>query len=150
MRDKERFCELLTVVGDVALEYGGKAVIEPLNRKETTLINTVAESVALCRKIGHPGIGTLADFYHVYMNEEPIGAELPEAKPFLWHTHLARPNPDRNAPTAADAGAVGQYAKALSDIGYRGRMSLECAWRPDFETAILAAKPVADLFKNRK
>lgn len=128
---EERFSGILRIIGDCAAAVGMKAVIEPLNRTECNFINTVSEAVALCRKTGHASVGVLVDFYHFYVNGETVG-ELDAAADLLWHAHLARPNPDRGAPTAEDAASVAPFAAALRRIGYTGRLSLECSWPTGF------------------
>ena len=144
---ENRFAEILAIAGDAASEVGMRVVIEPLSRRDCNFINTLPESLAMCRRVNHPAVGTLLDFFHFYANGETLD-ELDEAGPYLWHTHLARPRPDRNAPGPEDILAITPYAQALKRIGYSGRMSLECIWQPDFRTALSKAYPVMDLFRT--
>lgn len=66
----------------------------------------------------------------------------------LIHTHIARPNEDRNIPTIADIEGCRPWAEALKKCNYKGRMSLEGGMKPDFETALLDIQPVLELFKS--
>ena len=41
-----------------------------------------------------------------------------------------------------------KYAAKLIEIGYQGRLTLECNWRPDHETHIKEAVEVFNLFRK--
>lgn len=143
----ERFAQILRICGDAAARHGMRVVIEPLRRAECNFINTLSESVALCRRVDHPAVGTLLDFFHFYDNGEPL-SDVPDAAAFLWHTHLARPNPDRNAPGEEDIPLMRPWADALRNVNYAGRMSLECTWKPGFTETVTTAFPVMDMFRS--
>ena len=142
----ERFARVLTICGDAAQRHGMRVVIEPLRRSECNFINTLRESLALCEQVNHPAVGTLLDFFHFYDNGESV-ADIADSGKYLWHTHIARPNPDRNAPGAEDTEAMRAWVEALKGIGYHARMSLECIWKPDFTKAVNDACPVMDIFR---
>ena len=136
----------LRVCGDAAEKYGMMVAVEPLRPQETNVVNTVEEAVALCKLAAHPAVKCLADFFHVYMSGEAL-SHVTEAGDMLIHTHLARPQPDRNIPTAEDMEDCRKMAEALKACSYDGRMSLEGAYVPDLETAIRDVWPVLELFK---
>lgn len=144
----ERFVEILRLCGDVAAAHGMKLAIEPLNYREDTLINTVEDALDACRRAAHPAVGVLIDFYHFRENGEDIAtlSTLPELSRYLFHVHLTRPDSDRGAPTVADMAAMRPWLEALRQLGYQGRVSLECIYRPDFETAIRNAYPALQEF----
>jgi sugar phosphate isomerase/epimerase len=49
--------------------------LEPLNRYENHMINTLAQAAALCAEIGSPWFGIAADTYHMNIEEaDPIKA----------------------------------------------------------------------------
>ena len=49
--------------------------LEPLNRYENHMINTLADAAALCEKIGSPHFGVAADTYHMNIEEaDPLKA----------------------------------------------------------------------------
>ena len=118
-----------------ALEWCAKAlegstamlVIEPLNRKESNLVNSVADGARLAQRLNHPKVRGLADFYHMDEENEPLET-LRTHGPWLGHIHLAdtqRLNP-----------GTGQYDYAtffghLKAVGYRGRLSAECGVQGD-------------------
>lgn len=53
---------MLGTLGDVAAKYGITVVVEPLQTKETNLINTVAEGIEIVKKVDRPNVKCLADF----------------------------------------------------------------------------------------
>ena len=129
---KDRFARALELIADVAKEHHMKIVIEPLNRKETDLVNTLADAAEMCARIGRPDIGALVDLYHFYRNGEDI-TDIQTYGEYILHTHIARRNDDRGAP-CLENGAEGakEFLAALERIGYRGRISLESSSKFDF------------------
>lgn len=142
-----QFAKILNICGDIAGNYGMQIAIEPLRTEETNFINTVAQGIEMCTAAGNPHVKCLADFYHVYMNNEPLDT-IENAAGMLIHTHIARPDPDRNIPSPADLDGCRPWAQALKKNGYNGRMSLEGFYKPDFETALRAARPVLEMFRE--
>jgi sugar phosphate isomerase/epimerase len=116
--------QFLDSAAGVAAETGLTIAIEPLNRKESNIINSVAEAVELARQVNRPEIRVLADFYHMAEEEEPL-EHLVKYKDWLAHVHVA--DTGRLAP------GTGQYpyerfASQLAQAGYEGRVSIECRW----------------------
>ena len=121
-----QYVELLKRMGPIAAEYGITVVIEPLNKKECNLVNTVRKGTEIARAVNHPNICVLADIYHMAMEEE--GAEsIVEAGPLLRHVHLAEKE-GRARPGTAPYDFVPYFA-ALKKIGYTGGISFECRWK---------------------
>ena len=144
---ENQFIEVLKICGDIAGSYGLDIAIEPLSKKETNLINTVAQGIEFCERVKHEHVKCLADFYHVFTNNETLDA-IENSNGMLIHTHLARPNADRNMPTIADIDGCRPWAQALKKCNYKGRMSLEGGMKPDFETALRDIQPVLELFRD--
>jgi sugar phosphate isomerase/epimerase len=142
---EEQFCRVLTVCGDVALKHGMRIAIEPLRACECNYINLVSEGAALCRRVNHPAVKLLVDFFHFWCGDEPL-SHLYEAADVLIHAHLARPNLDRKMPMPEDRETVASWAKALRDIGYTGRLSLEGSHGDDFDESIRRTREYLNLF----
>lgn len=117
--------ELLTAVAPVAQESGVAIVIEPLNPGETFYINTVREGAEICRKVGHPNICVLADFFHMYKVGEGPDAII-DAAEMLRHCHIAEG--EHRTPPGVEGDDFTPYFEALKSIGYKGAISLECDW----------------------
>jgi len=138
----EQLAEFCRLAGDVCAENGVRVAIEPLNRKECNIINSVKEGVALAEMASHPSVGVLADWYHVAAENEGTGGILC-AGARLWHCHIAKPG-GREYPAGKD-GAAASYAEffgALRAIGYGGRISVEGRGEPeaDGKAALMAMR----------
>lgn len=136
---EESFCRALRTVSDVAVGFGIKIAIEPLS--DNNFIKTLADAAKICEAVGRENVGCTVDLFHFYKNGEDM-ADIAKYGKYIIHTHIARMNDDRGAPAAEDEGDVQTFLSALKGIGYCGRMSLECSYHPDFETAV---KNYADL-----
>ena len=139
---KESFCRALEVISDVAVGFGIKIAIEPLS--DDNFIKTLADGAAICEAVGRENVGCIVDLFHFYKNGEDM-ADIAKYGKYILHTHIARMNDDRGAPSTEDEGDVRAFFSALEGIGYCGRMSLECSYRPDFETAV---KNYVDLLRS--
>ena len=106
-------------------------VIEPLNKKETNVINTVAEGLEIADRLRLPHVKVLADCYHMHLEKEPYDVFRRAAKQ-LAHVHIA--DGDRTYPGHSDKGGVdfGALFGALKAVGYDGLVSTE-ARSDDFE-----------------
>ena len=143
---EDRFSAILKLCGDVAEQYGMVIAIEPLAANECNYINTVAEGMELCRKVGHSAVKCLADYYHMFCSGEDFSAII-EGQGLLAHVHLARRNEDRYIPKETDLADCALLAAALKAGGYDARISLEGRFRPDLETALREVQVVLDLFR---
>ena len=123
------FTSLCPVGGRVCDPFSGSGttlVIEPLNRKESNLCNSVADGVRLARQLNRPEVRGLADLYHMDEEHEPLSA-LSQQGGWLAHIHLAdtgRMNPG----TGPGVGAY-HYPQAFAQLkaaAYAGLMSCEC------------------------
>lgn len=142
-----QFARVVAFCADIAKEFDINVVVEPLNARETNLINTVADGLELCKRANHQNVKALADFYHVFMSGEGMDGVL-AAKDTLVHTHLARPNEDRRTPKEEDIEVLKLWADTLKKIGYSARLSLECIFDKDYEADITAARKVVEIFED--
>lgn len=103
---------------DSALADAGVTLgIEALNRFESDLTSTAAETCAIARATGSKHIGVLLDSFHMNIEEKNPPAALRAAGDTLVHYHVS--DNDRGVPGS------GRYdfaadAAALRDIGYDG------------------------------
>ena len=112
-------------MGPIAAKYDITVVIEPLNSKECNFINSVREATDIARVAGHPNIAVLADIYHMAVDSE--GPEsIRYAGKLLRHCHIAELK-GRKMPGTNNYDFT-PYFKALKDINYQGRLSLEGRW----------------------
>ena len=140
-----QFLRVLQICGKAAAENGMTVALEPLNKLETNLVNTVEEGAAFIRAAGEPGARLLADFYHIFRENEPV-CHLKNAADILVHVHLARPNADRKMPQDEDMDTLRTWAETLAAAGYEGRLSLEGGF-DDFVPVINRTRPMLDVFQ---
>ena len=131
---RAQIAEFLQEAGEIAERYGITIVIEPLNRGESNILNSVPEAVEMAETVDLPSVKALADLYHMVKEDEPLD-HISEARDMLAHVHVA--DTGRFAPGTGDYDTTGLFRR-MKEIGYTGRVSVECTWR-DFETEARAA-----------
>jgi sugar phosphate isomerase/epimerase len=121
----EAWKQITRVLHLAAGEAGPRGItiaIEPLNRGESNILHTVAEGLAMVRRVKRPEVQVLADYYHMALERENL-AILREAGPALRHVHFARVA-GRTFPTGPDPDFPA-FFEALTHAGYDGRVSVE-------------------------
>ena len=107
----------------VAEECGVTYCVEAVNRFETCLINTAKEALAYVDEIDSKNIGVLLDTYHMNIEEDNIG----DAIRMVGADKLKSFHTGDNNRRAPGRGHIDwdDVFKALSDIGYKGRIVSE-------------------------
>ncbi|WP_063892016.1 sugar phosphate isomerase/epimerase family protein [Paenibacillus sp. Soil787] len=89
----ERSVETLLMAGDLFLQHGIKAAVEPIRSDEVSFIHTVADAQNYIRSINHPGVQSInGDVYHMQSEEQHIGEALLSAGEQLVNLHMADSN----------------------------------------------------------
>ncbi len=109
-----------------------RLMIEPINRYETDLINTVANALSLINEIGADNIGILFDTFHANIEESHLDESLRSCGARLFHVHIADSN--RLYPGAGHTDFAGIVA-TLRSMSYSGWLSGEMLSRPDLASA---------------
>ncbi len=107
-------------------------VIEPINRYETDIINTVESGLKLIEKVGKENIGLLLDTFHMNIEEPSITESIKTARDRLFHFHIADSN--RWYPGAGHTDFK-TILETLDSVGYRNFVSAEILPYPDSDTA---------------
>lgn len=123
-----------------------KLAIEPLNRFECYVLNTVADTAAVVRAVNAPNYGILYDTFHSNIEEkDPVGVIAPNL-PFINHVHFSEN--DRGTPGKGHV-PWGPTMTALKHGGYTGWCVIEAFGRA--LPALAAATRVwRDFFPNRE
>ncbi|MBQ9264006.1 MAG: sugar phosphate isomerase/epimerase [Clostridia bacterium] len=116
-----RLAQVTRLTGEMAEKYEVTVVIEPLNRSETNMINSLGEGACLVAVVNHPCVKLLADYYHVAVERHPI--EDIERLSGITHAHIAA-EIGRRIPLEADEGYQRMFA-AMKRTGYQGMLSIE-------------------------
>lgn len=133
---QSQLIDFLQRAGQVAAPLGITLVIEPLNRGESNVLNSVPEGVALAEAVDHPAIQVLADLYHMQLENETL-AHVETCAAWLRHIHVA--DSERLAPGTGSY-PYQEFFGALHRIGYDGLISVECKWRNFAEEAPAAVE----------
>ena len=119
---------------------GVRIALEPINRYETTLVNTVAQGLALIDRVGADNLGLLFDTFHANIEEPSLEESLAAAGSRLFHVHVADSNRWYPGAGHLDFAAI---LGVLPRIGYSGFVSGEFMPHPDADTA--AQRAIAHL-----
>jgi len=118
-------------------------LLEPINRYETNIINSLAEGARLIDDLGWDNLRLLADTFHMNIEEISLTNSLREVSKYIGYVHFADSN--RLAPGWGhiDFGAV---YEALADSGFFGFIGIEVLPLPnDVEAAKQAVEFVTKL-----
>jgi D-psicose/D-tagatose/L-ribulose 3-epimerase len=132
----------LRPVADEAAGMGVSLAIEPLNRYETSLINTVEQGLDALAPLFGPGLGLALDTYHLNIEEKLPASAIRSAAGHIAHVQVC----------GNDRGAVGDdhtdwpaTLGALDDAGYAGVLGVESFTGENATIAIAASvwRPLA-------
>ena len=116
-----RLVQVTRLAGEIADRYDVTIVIEPLNRNETNMINSLGEGACLVAAVDHPRVRLLADYYHIAVENQPVSDI--ERLTGICHAHVAALS-GRRVPVSEDAGYAEMFA-AMKRTGYQGLLSVE-------------------------
>jgi sugar phosphate isomerase/epimerase len=117
---------------EAADRQGVRIALEPVNRYETSLVNTVAQGLELIARVGAPNLGLLFDTFHANIEEPNIEGSLAAAADRLYHVHVADSN--RWHPGAGHIDFK-RFLAALREANYSGFVSGEFIPLPDADLA---------------
>jgi D-psicose/D-tagatose/L-ribulose 3-epimerase len=148
MGDDERaaaYAELrenLAPVADRAVAAGIVLGIEPLNRYETSLVNTVDQALEALGPLLGSGVGLALDSYHLAIEERSTAGAIRAAGPHLVHLQVC--GNDRGAPGGDQTDWPSLFA-ALDDVGYGGPVNIESFTAHNASIAVAASiwRPLA-------
>ena len=158
--DEWKRCRDVLAAGAAHAERAGvRMAIEPLNRFETYVINTIGDAVRMCREVGSPALKVQVDTFHAHIEEKDTAAAIRAAGSFVGHFHASEN--DRGVPGTGQVAWDGVF-RALRDIGYSEWVTIEsfatgivglcaaaCIWRPIYGSADgLAQDGLAFLKRN--
>ena len=121
---QEQIRTFLRETAPMAKSAGVTIVIEPLNRGECNILNSVGEAMTYVKAIDHPNLRCLVDSYHFWLEDEPL-SNLEAAMPWIAHVHVA----DKEGRVPPGVSGKSDYKSFFSVIkagGYDKRISVEC------------------------
>lgn len=136
--------ENLAEVSKIAADYGVILGLEPLNRFETDMINTVDQALELVKEVGNPQLQIVLDTFHSNIEEKDIPASIHKIGKELL-CHVQGNESDRGTPGTGHLEWAG-IRDALVEIGYDGAVVIETFGQPSKELARAACiwRPLAN------
>ena len=117
-----RLVEALRPLADTAGEHGVCLALEPLNRFETSLINTIDQALEVVDAVDSAALGICLDTFHMNIEERDPAAAAQRAGGRVAHVQAC--GTDRGAP-GADRFEWSRFASALRASGYTGPVCIE-------------------------
>jgi D-psicose/D-tagatose/L-ribulose 3-epimerase len=121
-RDSERLVKHLTDLANYGQDHGVTLCIEPLNRFETSFLNTAEQAMAIMNRVDHPNCKVHLDSFHMNIEEKSLGAAIRLCGDKLGHFHACEN--DRGAPGSGNVTWDDTFS-ALKAINYNGSIVIE-------------------------
>lgn len=121
---KKHFAEGLTAVADHAQTRDIRILIEPLGKRSTDVVNTLAEASQLAEQVNHPAIKIMFDFNNTGDETEAFDILIKKHRKSIHHVHVQ----EQGGKHLGTGNAVNDYVKAfqtLKDLKYNEWVSLE-------------------------
>jgi sugar phosphate isomerase/epimerase len=125
--------EGLHELGEHAGREGVTVFLEPLNRYEDHMVNSLAQAISLVDEVAMPSVRIMGDLFHMNIEEDDIPASIRGAGDRLAHVHLADSNRAHPGSGHTDFRAA---FDALRSIGFSGYMAMESGIRGDPEEVL--------------
>lgn len=121
--DERVLLHSLAVLNDAAATHNVSVFLEPLNRYEDHMINTLERGACYIEQGGFTNVSLTADFYHMNIEEAKIGESLFRFKRHIGHVHLA--DSHRYQPGTGHTDFE-EGCNALRKMNYGGMFAVEC------------------------
>ena len=150
LANRDKYLEIFTLalasLLDMAAAKGVTLVLEAVNRYESDIFNTIAETCSFIGSFHSRWLKLHIDTFHMNMEEDRIAENIRLAGKLVGHVHLADSN--RRFPGAGHYDFPATLA-ALRDIGYDGTLAVEClAWPTPGEAAEGALRYLKDVLRD--
>lgn len=139
----DRVVSQLADLAPYAADRGVTLCIEPLNRFETSVLNTAEQVVDVVDRVAHPACRVHLDTFHMNIEERSLPAAIRRTGDRLGHFHAC--GNDRGPPGDGTIDWDG-VAAALADVGYDDMIVIE-SFTSDVRTIARAAsiwRPLAE------
>jgi sugar phosphate isomerase/epimerase len=121
---EKHFAEGLAKVADHAKQRKVKILIEPLDKSQTNVTNTLSDAMRLVKKVNHPNISTMFDFHNTVDEKLAFDELIKKYYSNIGHVHVQ----EMDGQYLGRGTAVMDYVKAfqtLKNLNYNKWVSLE-------------------------
>ncbi|NMN71523.1 sugar phosphate isomerase/epimerase [Rhizobium sp. 57MFTsu3.2] len=156
---RQRVAERLSRLDRRAGELGVRLGLEPVNRYESYLVNTLDEAASLIHASGGANLFIHMDTFHMNIEEGDIAAAIQRNAPLLGYAHVADSNRGILGGGHFD---LTSYFGALESAGYKGDFTVEAfsskvlsdalvagvrLWREAWDDSLVAARLAFDVIR---
>jgi D-psicose/D-tagatose/L-ribulose 3-epimerase len=123
-RAEQQIAAFLRLAGDIARKQDLVVAIEPLRHQESNILTTGRESLEMVRRVKHPQVRMIIDYYHMREeNEDPRIVET--ARKEIVHFHFANPHGRLWPHDVSEDDHYTAFFHYVKKIGYSGGISVE-------------------------
>lgn len=115
--DRRAILDSLRQLEPVAKECGIYLYLEPLNRYQDHMLNTIADAVSIIDEGQFEMVKITGDFYHMSIEEDDISESLRKYAAYFGHIHIAENHRYQPGSGSID---FGRHMATLKEIGYEG------------------------------
>ncbi len=112
----------LAAMADAAGVHDIRLALEPLNRFETDMINTVSQGMRFIKDVGRANVGLHLDTFHMHLEEKSSADAIRRAGNKIFHFHACEN--DRGVPGTGQVHWQ-EIASALKSVNYPGPVVIE-------------------------
>ena len=121
---RDQIASFLKMAGEVASRSHVIVAIEPLRRQESNILNTGAEALEMVRRVKHPNIRMIIDYFHLREeNEDPRIIEIGRRE--IVHLHFANPHGRVWPHDLVEDDHYAAFFGYVKKAGYSGGISIE-------------------------
>lgn len=121
-REKNYAADGLRTIGEYAEKCGISLGVEYLNRFESYLVNSVAQTKELVERVGLKNVGIHYDTHHAHYEEYSVKEAIHSGQGFINHIQLSESN--RGIPGKGQVNWADTFA-AIQEIQYDGWLTVE-------------------------
>ncbi len=142
-RERDAVARVVEGGARAARERGLRLGVEPCNRYETHLVNTVADAVEVIERVGADNVFVHPDSYHMNIEEAGMARGIADAGRHLGYVHASESN--RGVPGRGTLDWAG-LCRGLAQAEFEGPVVLESFVHldPDIAAGLAVWRPVAE------
>ena len=143
VRERDAVARVVEGGARAARARGLKLGVEPCNRYETHLVNTVTDGVEIVERVGAENVFVHPDSYHMNIEEVAMASGIADAGEHLGYVHASEAN--RGVPGRGTLDWTG-LCRGLAEAEFEGPVVLESFVHldPDIAAGLAVWRPVAE------
>jgi sugar phosphate isomerase/epimerase len=131
--ERKLFIDMMGRLTARAETLGTRLLLEPVNRYETHLFNTLEDVAEVIEEVGSDALRMTPDFFHMNIEETDMAESIRKYGHLIGHVHIVDSNRFLPGQGHTDFSPA---VDALKQVGYSGHLSLECFARGEPETVL--------------